>query len=189
MQRLLNYIRFFRIKEEFELERRTVIVWVEEIKKDNEVIAYKFVERFKNPYTGKDQRISIRSKKNTPTIRKEMPDLLKDKFEKIVKPLPTTDSITFKKLTDIWLDFVSKTQKPSTYRASKVNSNALCKFIGTYKVSLINSIVVNQMFQSLLEQNKFSTVKLRKKNFQSSVESRLQHRASNKYKFTESNNA
>lgn len=140
-------------------------MWVEEIKKDNEVIAYKFVERFKNPYTGKDQRISIRSKKNTPTIRKEMPDLLKDKFEKIVKPLPTTDSITFKKLTDIWLDFVSKTQKPSTYRASKVNSNALCKFIGTYKVSLINSIVVNQMFQSLLEQNKFSTVKLRKKIF------------------------
>lgn len=140
-------------------------MWIEEIKKDNEVAAYKFVERFKNPYTGKDQRISIRSKKNTPTIRKEMPNLLKDKFEKIVKPLPTSDSLTFQELSNIWLDFVSKTQKPSTYRMSKVKVNVLCKYIGTYKVGLINSVVVNQMFQSLLEHNKYSTVKSRKQVF------------------------
>lgn len=140
-------------------------MWIEEIKKDSEVVAYKFVERFKNPYTGKEQRISIRSKKNTPTIRKEMPDLLKEKFEKNVKPLPTTDSITFQELADMWLDFVSKTQKPSTYISSKESTNVLCRYIGTYKIGLINSIIINQMFQSLLDNNKYSTVKLRKRIF------------------------
>lgn len=140
-------------------------MWIEEIKKDSEVVAYKFVERFKNPHTGKEQKISIRSKKNTPTIRKEMPDLLKEKFEKDVKPLPATDSVTFQELTDIWLDFVSKTQKPSTYINSKENSKALCRYIGTYKVSHINSMVVNQIFQSLSEKNKYSTVYFRKHIF------------------------
>lgn len=137
-------------------------MWIEEIKKDSEVVAYKFVERFKNPHTGKEQRISIRSKKNTPTIRKEMPDLLKEKFEKNVKLLPTTDSVTFQELTDMWLNSISKSQKPSTHTTTKSNVNAMCKYIGMYQISILDSIIVNQMFQSMLKHNKYSTIKIRK---------------------------
>ena len=107
------------------------IMWIEEIKKNDEIFAYKFVERFEDPYTKKEKKISIRSKKNTPAIRKEMPALLQKKFERIVKPLPETDKITFADLSEKWLELVSATQKPSTLRTSKTRVKDLNSYIGS----------------------------------------------------------
>lgn len=138
-------------------------MWIEEIKKNDEIFAYKFVERFEDPYTKKEKKISIRSKKNTPAIRKEMPALLQKKFERIVKPLPETDKITFAELAEKWLELVSATQKPSTLRTSKTRVKDLNSYIGSYSVQSLNSIVLNELIIELLKINKHSTVEIKRK--------------------------
>lgn len=138
-------------------------MWIEEIKKNDEIFAYKFVERFEDPYTKKEKKISIRSKKNTPAIRKEMPALLQKKFERIVKPLPETDKITFADLSEKWLELVSATQKPSTLRTSKTRVKDLNSYIGSYSVQSLNSIVLNELIIELLKINKHSTVEIKRK--------------------------
>lgn len=138
-------------------------MWIEEIKKNNEIFAYKFVERFEDPYTKKEKKISIRSKKNTPAIRKEMPALLQKKFERIVKPLPETDKITFADLSEKWLELVSATQKPSTLRTSKTRVKDLNSYIGSYSVQSLNSIILNELIIELLKINKHSTVEIKRK--------------------------
>ena len=139
------------------------IMWIEEIKKNDEIFAYKFVERFEDPYTKKEKKISIRSKKNTPAIRKEMPALLQKKFERIVKPLPETDKITFAELAKKWLELVAATQKPSTLRTSKTRVKDLNSYIGSYSVQSLNSIVLNELIIELLKINKHSTVEIKRK--------------------------
>lgn len=139
------------------------IMWIEEIKKNDEIFAYKFVERFEDPYTKKEKKISIRSKKNTPAIRKEMPALLQKKFERIVKPLPETDKITFADLSEKWLELVSATQKPSTLRTSKTRVKDLNSYIGSYSVQSLNSIILNELIIELLKINKHSTVEIKRK--------------------------
>ena len=138
-------------------------MWIEEIKKNDEIFAYKFVERFEDPYTKKEKKISIRSKKNTPAIRKEMPALLQKKFERIVKPLPETDKITFADLSEKWLELVSATQKPSTLRTSKTRVKDLNSYIGSYSVQSLNSIILNELIIELLKINKHSTVEIKRK--------------------------
>ena len=138
-------------------------MWIEEIKKNDEIFAYKFVERFEDPYTKKEKKISIRSKKNTPAIRKEMPALLQKKFERIVKPLPETDKFTFAELTEKWLELVSATQKPSTLRTSKTRVKDLNSYIGSYSVQSLNSIILNELIIELLKINKHSTVEIKRK--------------------------
>lgn len=138
-------------------------MWIEEIKKNDEIFAYKFVERFEDPYTKKEKKISIRSKKNTPAIRKEMPALLQKKFERIVKPLPETDKITFAELAEKWLELVAATQKPSTLRTSKTRVKDLNSYIGSYSVQSLNSIVLNELIIELLKINKHSTVEIKRK--------------------------
>ena len=138
-------------------------MWIEEIKKNDEIFAYKFVERFEDPYTKKEKKISIRSKKNTPAIRKEMPTLLQKKFERIVKPLPETDKITFADLSEKWLELVSATQKPSTLRTSKTRVKDLNSYIGSYSVQSLNSIILNELIIELLKINKHSTVEIKRK--------------------------
>ena len=138
-------------------------MWIEKIKKNNEIFAYKFVERFEDPYTKKEKKISIRSKKNTPAIRKEMPALLQKKFERIVKPLPETDKITFADLSEKWLELVSATQKPSTLRTSKTRVKDLNSYIGSYSVQSLNSIILNELIIELLKINKHSTVEIKRK--------------------------
>lgn len=138
-------------------------MWIEEIKKNDEIFAYKFVERFEDPYTKKEKKISIRSKKNTPAIRKEMPALLQKKFERIVKPLPETDKITFAELAKKWLELVAATQKPSTLRTSKTRVKDLNSYIGSYSVQSLNSIVLNELIIELLKINKHSTVEIKRK--------------------------
>ena len=137
-------------------------MWIEELKKDDEIIAYRFAERFEDPYTKKIRKISICSKKNTTAIRKEMPALLQKKFEKIVKPLPETDKFTFAELTEKWLEMVSTTQKTSTFRASKTRVKDLNLYIGDYSLTSLNAIILNELLIQLLSVNKRSTVELKR---------------------------
>lgn len=138
-------------------------MWIEELKKNDEIIAYRFAERFEDPYTKKSKKISICSKKNTPAIRKEMPALLQKKYEEVVKPLPETDKITFAELAEKWLELVGATQKPSTLRTSKTRVKDLNYYIGSYSVQSLNSIVLNELIIELLKINKHSTVEIKRK--------------------------
>lgn len=91
----------------------------------------KFVERYTDPITLKDKKISITLEKDTARTRKLAAQMLNDKIEKrLINTLPQEQNLTLRKLADIYLEYQKGHVKLSTYKRNFHAYNVMCKILG-----------------------------------------------------------
>ena len=97
---------------------RVKTMWIEEIK-NSKGLRYKYQERFKNPVTGKNIKLSVTLNKNSKQAQKIALEMLQEKFnEKFVSATSKLDekmqALTFYTVADEWLEYSKPTIKKST---------------------------------------------------------------------------
>lgn len=132
-------------------------MWTEEVKNDNdEIKAYKYIERYTDPLTGKTKRTSINNVKNTAGVRKEMAKRLNEKIENILSEQHVKE-ITFKELSEKWLAVYKGTQiKESTYNSRVLTLNVVNRKLGTHIANRITSVMANNYLLERLQEVKYS---------------------------------
>lgn len=104
-------------------------MWIEEVKNDNdEIKAYKFVERYLYPYTNKYRRVSTQLKSNSTHARKKAKKILDDKIEVILNQAEVTDA-TFYSVLNEWLPGYKKTLRPASIMATDSRIKIIKKHI------------------------------------------------------------
>lgn len=98
-------------------------MWVEKTAANK----YKYVERYKDPYTGKEKRVSITLDKNTKQAQKQAQEAL---YQKINSADTRIESMTLGKLTQIYLNDQERTVKMSTFRRNSFACASICKTLG-----------------------------------------------------------
>ena len=79
-------------------------MWVEEIQNGK----FKFCERYKEPLSGKQKRVSVTMLKNTPQTRKQAQVILQGKIDEKMQTTTTTD-ITFHQVaTEFWERYITR---------------------------------------------------------------------------------
>lgn len=94
-------------------------MWVEKTSKGH----FKFVESYKDPYTGKTKRVSKTYAKNTPAVRKKA---LQDLNKKINARIHKIDSYTFNEALRVYFDSIE--MKHTTMHTKRVAFNSLLKY-------------------------------------------------------------
>lgn len=120
-------------------------MWIEKL--DNG--KYKFVERYTNPLTFKDKKVSLTSTKNTAAIRKEMPARLQEKIDKKLRSAPNKSISTFGELADKYEDIYIKSFRETTYGTNKYKFKRIKKELGTVAIENLNAPLVNQFLLEL----------------------------------------
>lgn len=93
----------------------------------------KFVERYKNPLTGKYGRVSVVMEKNTASTRKAALEALNAKISGKLQDAhtePAGKELTVGKLTDMYLAYQKKTFKLSTYKRNYYNLHTTARNLG-----------------------------------------------------------
>lgn len=107
-------------------------MWVEERK-----TGFKFIERYTDPMTGKQKRVSVVLDKNTASSRKMAQSILDNKIKDTLE-VSDTSNLTFGMLVDKYLAYQEKNVKSSTYAR---NSN----FCNTLRTILKPDILVSKL--------------------------------------------
>lgn len=113
----------------------------------------RFVERFENPITGKDMKVSITVKKVTKAIEKEMPFMLQEKFEEKIAKM-NNDKIkvfTIEKISKEWLKLQKERVKKSTYTTNRYSLKHFNQTFGNQLLSEIRHDEVNKYFLDKLK--------------------------------------
>lgn len=134
-------------------------MWIEEVKNaNNEIKAYKYIERYVDPLTGKMKRTSINNVKNTAGVRKEMAKRLNEKIVSILSDQEVKE-IMFKELSEKWLAVYKGTQiKESTYNSRVLTLNVVNRKLGKHIANRITSVMVNNYLLDRLQEVKYSVV-------------------------------
>lgn len=93
----------------------------------------KFIERYKNPLTGRYGRVSVIMEKDTASTRKAALVALTGKIEKKIAELgeaPAPDALTLKALLDLYIDSQKSTCKESTWTRNRFSLSATCRNLG-----------------------------------------------------------
>lgn len=99
-------------------------MWIERTKN-----GYRAVERYIDPITAKDKRVSVAIAKNTAATRRAAEKVLQEKITK--KTTATHSSTTFSELLAEWLKHQQASCKPSTYQVCIQYSKKLESAIGS----------------------------------------------------------
>ena len=101
-------------------------MWIEELKNGK----YRAVERYTDPMTGKQKKISVTIERDTRAARKEAQRILDQKIEKAIGESGRPEALTMKKLTELYLQHQKEAVKASTYQKCIPGMNKLCRVIG-----------------------------------------------------------
>ncbi len=122
-------------------------MWTEQLKNGK----VKFVEEFKNPMTGKFQKISVTLEKATPKYQRMAQDILREKKNTILA-CEKHSNLTFKELVDKYTAYQYKTVKLSTYKRNLSCCNTLKGILG--ENILVEKINARYIREKLLETNR-----------------------------------
>ena len=114
-------------------------MWVEQRQ-----TGYKFVERYTDPMTGRQKRISVVLDKNNAATRKLAQTMLADKINAALSASDASN-LTFEALVDKYLAYQQKNVKLSTYRRNSV-------FCNTLKTVLSPDILVDKLSARYIRQ-------------------------------------
>ncbi len=96
-----------------------------------EVTHYQFLERYKDPKTGKNKTVSVSYDRNTPQVRKEATKKLEKKIEKKIREVEASNTdITLEELKDEFLDYYKHHVALRTYLINKSVLKTTCKILG-----------------------------------------------------------
>lgn len=102
-------------------------MWIEERPNGK----FRAVERYTDPLTGTEKRVTVTIEKNTASSRKSAEILLMEKISKKISMANVKDKkVTFSNLVDLWRDYQKQTVKQSTYRRNVFASNRLIEILG-----------------------------------------------------------
>ncbi len=92
----------------------------------------KFVERYTDPLTGKEKRVSVTMEKETARTRKEAAQILNDKIDTALHKsfCVKIEALTLSDLTDRYLSNQKSIWKASTYKRNKEFCKLLMKLLG-----------------------------------------------------------
>ncbi|MGX7091226.1 tyrosine-type recombinase/integrase [Hutsoniella sourekii] len=132
-------------------------MWIEELPNGK----YKFVERYEDPLTGKQRKVSLTNTKKTKKVQKEMFQKLQSKIEKKLLSTNVKESnITFEQLIDNWMKLKSQQVKGSTLINIETRNNVINAALGKYIVNKMPDNLFNVFFLSLQNERNlvYSTV-------------------------------
>lgn len=101
-------------------------MWIEKTPSGN----FKACERYIDPMTGKEKKVSVTLKKNTASSRKLAMQTLANKIGEKVAPAASHKDLTVSELICLYLDDQKKTTKDSTYRRSVFSCKNVKSFLG-----------------------------------------------------------
>ena len=120
-------------------------MWVEQTKTGK----WKYIERYTDPLTGRQKRVSVTLDKNTAQAQKTASQAISERISKALDGQEST--ITLRRLGDLYLEAQKKTVKPSTYTRNKYAIDALCKIIGDDVI--LERITAGYVKQKMLEED------------------------------------
>ena len=99
-------------------------MWTEKTKNGK----FKHVERYTDPITGKERKVSITTEKNTAQARKTAQRALLVKIDNLLDAR-TISNITLSELREKWLNDKRRTWKESSYGSEKRNSRKVVEML------------------------------------------------------------
>ena len=116
---------------------------------------FKFVERFTNPMTLKDHRVSVTLDKNTASTRKQAQAALDAKIERKLKDITLAvknPNLRLSELVEMYRKNQAATKKPSTYKRNYYACESLMHILGPDTVvSRLSAGYINEKFIALGE--------------------------------------
>lgn len=117
-------------------------MWAEELKNGK----YRFAERYTDPLTGKQKKISVVLEKNTAKTRKEAFDILQLKIDKALTG-DKNSKLTLKQLVELYRIEQKQTVKASTYQRNYFACKTLLSILGEdILVDKLNAGYIRQKF-------------------------------------------
>lgn len=121
-------------------------MWVEEMRSGR----FRCVERYTDPLTGKEKKISVSIDKNTASARKAAGTILQERIREAMKD-PVTET-TLKELADLYLRHQEKAVKASTWRRNKFAVESLVKILG--EDTIVDRMTAGYVREKFLETGK-----------------------------------
>lgn len=124
--------------------------------KNVQVIHYQFLERYKDPKTGKNKTVSVSYDRNTPQVRKEATNKLEKKIEKRIREIKSSNTnITLQELTDEFLEYYKHRVALRTYIINKNVLQTTCNTLGGDTLAKrITTPMLNKYFDNRLYDKK-----------------------------------
>jgi len=126
-------------------------LWIEKLKTGK----YRAVERYTDPMTGKDRKMSVTMEKNTAATRKVAAETLRAKAEAMYAADPSKQEISLQNLLDKYIEYQKSVGiQPNTYRRNRITCQSAIDLIGpemsAHKLSarIITSKLVNADIQN-----------------------------------------
>lgn len=133
-----------------------IILWVERLKNGK----YRYAERYIDPYTEKQKKISVVLESNSPQAKNKASRLLNELIEEKLS-VKHHDSLTFGKLVDEWKESHSKTVKPRTMKVYRHPLELIQSFIAEdVLVKNIDARLLQQFIDELRSKYADNTVNL-----------------------------
>lgn len=131
----------------------------------------RYVERFENPLTGKSVKVSVTMDKDTKINRKQAQLALQDKITAKIDNLSSTlkkEDLTLSELVAVYLDYLEKAVKKSTYGRNKTAAYSMIRILG--KDTLVNRLTAGYVKKCLADQReKPGTTNERIKRFKAMI--------------------
>lgn len=121
-------------------------MWVEKVKK-----GYKFIERYKDPLTGRYKRVSIVLDKNTRQSQKQAQETLYEKINSKAESV-NVETITLSQLVDKYRAYQKKNVKASTYERNYHSCESIKRMLGSD--ILVNKLNAGYIVEQLLKTGK-----------------------------------
>ena len=110
---------------------------------------WKYIERYTDPLTGRQKRVSVTLDKNTAQAQKNASQVISERISKALDG--QENKITLRRLGDLYLEAQKKTVKPSTYTRNKYAIDGLCRIIGDDVI--LERITAGYIKQKMLEED------------------------------------
>lgn len=132
-------------------------MWIEELSNGK----YKYVERYEDPYTGKQKKVSVTHLKKNNRVEKEIFMKLQQKIEKNLKKSNSSNELTFEELVIEWKKAYKSSVKPATFSRIETHLRALLSQFGTIKLTKLQASQFNEFYLTNLQSGRFkyNTVK------------------------------
>ena len=101
-------------------------MWIEELKNGK----FRAVERYTDPMTGKQKKISVTIDRDTRAARKEAQRILDQKIEKAIGDSGQPEVLTMGKLAELYIQHQKEAVKASTYSRIKSEMRVIARVIG-----------------------------------------------------------
>lgn len=126
-------------------------MWIEELPNGK----YKYVERYEDPLTGKQKKVSLTHTKKNNRVEKEMFLKLQEKIEKIINQSNNRNDLTFGELVAEWKKAYKSTVKPATLTRADTHLRALLVDFEKVRLSKLQASQFNEFYLNNLQSGRF----------------------------------